>query len=734
MKKHFAILLALLTAFGPNLAGAAAIQQQGIKTAAQCIAAGASLANCLPLTAQVYDSFNGQQLSTSIANGQIGGGGGSKNYLTNYVASTSGGSANPGNGDAELNTTSGWSLAHTALSSLFPSSTASAGTPFDSTHGGSAASGNLALTTTSTNPLQKKYSFQLASSAASVAGDMLISNAFYIDSVDQTQPMTITLSSQVTVGASGLNFSGSSSNSFAIYVYDVTVGAWIQPSGVYGMVSSGVYNVKNVVFQPQSSTSTRYQLAVINVNASSGAYTMLLDAFGAGPQAALSAPALSDWSANVFGTGYAISPSGAFGTTTGQTYNYRRVGDSLHYKFQFSAGTTTGSTANIVLPSGLSIDYSKHSSSASGFQVGIYYGPNTGGATAALSSTASGFIFSDGSDTTHLFFTSSNSTDTYNKNSGLGTAFNNSRVNGEFVVPIQGWSSNTVASSDTDTRVNATFVSGSATTINTTNTSITPTTIVKDTNSGWSGTGYTISVTGFYDVGGMLQNSGNLSGNTLLVQQNGSALITLGAGQYNGTTNFEISSGSTLLYCLSGDVITFYGTVGASSGAPSAFTAYVVRRSGPAVISATETVSAKMTAATTNTTGGAIGSPNRIGYDTVVWDDHGALTTGSSGTANFKCPVPGLYNVSASSGYAGAQGVSNTALSRLYIMKNGSIDHVMASEAWQSAGTSSKFFSPTTQIRCVTGDLLVPAISDQDSRAWGSDGTFNWVSFTRIGN
>lgn len=53
------------------------IQQQGIKTAADCTGAGATLANCLPLDAQIYDSTNAQQLSVSIANGQLGGSGGS---------------------------------------------------------------------------------------------------------------------------------------------------------------------------------------------------------------------------------------------------------------------------------------------------------------------------------------------------------------------------------------------------------------------------------------------------------------------------------------------------------------------------------------------------------------------------------------------------------------------------------------------------------------------------------
>lgn len=81
MRNHFVSLLILLTALGPNLAGASKIQQQGIKTHADCIAAGATDATCLPLTAQIYDETNLQSLKDSIANGQLGGSGGGGNQL-----------------------------------------------------------------------------------------------------------------------------------------------------------------------------------------------------------------------------------------------------------------------------------------------------------------------------------------------------------------------------------------------------------------------------------------------------------------------------------------------------------------------------------------------------------------------------------------------------------------------------------------------------------------------------
>ncbi len=75
--KNWMTLLLLLTQSA--LAGVGQVQQQDIKTAAQCTTAGAPLSACLPLDQQIYVTANGinSQLSTAISSGLIGGGGGS---------------------------------------------------------------------------------------------------------------------------------------------------------------------------------------------------------------------------------------------------------------------------------------------------------------------------------------------------------------------------------------------------------------------------------------------------------------------------------------------------------------------------------------------------------------------------------------------------------------------------------------------------------------------------------
>ena len=87
MRNIFIATLMLAGLLSCEPAFASKIQQQGIKTAADCTAAGAALGNCLPLDSQIWLSATTppQQLSTAITAGAIGGGGGNsgKNYLSN---------------------------------------------------------------------------------------------------------------------------------------------------------------------------------------------------------------------------------------------------------------------------------------------------------------------------------------------------------------------------------------------------------------------------------------------------------------------------------------------------------------------------------------------------------------------------------------------------------------------------------------------------------------------------
>lgn len=188
-----------------------------------------------------------------------------KNYLTVY-------NGNIGNGNFETGTTSGWSLFNTTLTSGIPTGAISAGaasiTTFDIITSGQLAGSN---------------SLRTASSAAWSAGQGFISDAFNIDSEDQTKIFSFKLNYKCFANPSNGNFSGTSLNTFAVYIYDATNSAWIQPSGVYGIIQNSGAGIVTGTFQA-TSNSTQYRIAILAVNASSGAITMYWDDFSVGPQ------------------------------------------------------------------------------------------------------------------------------------------------------------------------------------------------------------------------------------------------------------------------------------------------------------------------------------------------------------------------------------------------------------------------------------------------------------------
>lgn len=210
----------------------------------------------------------------------------STNLPINYMAavSTDFGS-NTGNGDFETGTTAGWSLAHSPLTDLVPTAVAPAGTAFSSTMGGTTASTNLSLAANATDPIAGTYSGWLTSIAASTVGDMLISSGFFINEGDQSSNLDISFAFRAGAGAT-IDFSGTSGNSFGIFIYDITNAAWISPNGVYNMVVDSNGNGSAIASFPTTSNTSEYQIALVNINAISAASILVIDSFDIGPSSA----------------------------------------------------------------------------------------------------------------------------------------------------------------------------------------------------------------------------------------------------------------------------------------------------------------------------------------------------------------------------------------------------------------------------------------------------------------
>ena len=658
MRKQISMLLILLTILPPQAFAAGRIQDSDVKSLTDAGGVASRLIN----STKIYDVLNAQLLSASIANGQLGGsGGGSKNYITF--------------GTFENNASTGWSLAHSTLSSLIPSATATAGTAFSSSSGGTAASANLTFVTLNTGQLSGKYSGSLASSAATVAGDMLISQAYTIDSSDQAKALAFKFSYKAAVGATAMNLSGTSANSYAVYIYDVTNGAWIQPAGVYNLVQSSGVGVASGTFQTPSNM-TQFQMAIVFPNVTTGVASLYLDDVTVGPQVSVNAPAMSDWTSFPMVIN-ALTTNPTKGTVSLDEARWRRVGDSMEIRYSYeqtAAGTAGSGIYLFQIPVGYTIDSSKLTARPGDFAV-----PVVGSAAAYAVSDETGIVLAYNS--TSLNIQTGNATNNTN-NVGSGTLdLGNTTVRYSFnaLVPITGWSSNSVASNDTDTRVVAARILLTPTSLpSSIATKVALASVFFDTHGAtdFVNNRYKIPVSGKY----RFFASGQWSGATPVASDIQISVYKNGVNQRSlyrdgipsGGQGFM--QGGDELDLVAGDYLELFASQ--NSGGTSTWGAGAVitveRLSGPAVIAATETVAAKYFVntgggTTLNSTTSAV-----VNYDGKIYDTHNAVTTGTAW--KFIAPVSGKYRVSATAYINPSANVNK--LRYIQFFKNGSQDKI----------------------------------------------------------
>jgi len=345
-----------------------------------------------------------------------GSGSGAKNYFTNP--------------DFEINATTGWSLFNTTLTS---------GKPTGSITAGAASITTFAIT--STNPLAGTYSLQTASSGAWSAGQGFLSDAFTIDREDRGKVLRFSINLEVTTGSSNINASGTTSNTFAFFVYDVTNSLWTEMVGSY-VINKFSGEVLAEVQLPTTCLSAR--VAMICVNASSGAVTVNWDDAKFGPREIARGPAMIDPIA------YTPTLTHASGGITNATASgqWQRVGDRMVAtgKIVFSGASAAFSVLKVSLPSGYSIDTAELiSSTAESLIVGTsrqldsgvqIYGPGVVSYNSTTTVRVDAAIVS-GSNVTSLL-----------NNTTPFTFGANDEITWEFTVPILGWSTNQNLSTD----------------------------------------------------------------------------------------------------------------------------------------------------------------------------------------------------------------------------------------------------------------------------------------------
>ena len=634
---------------------------------------------------------------------------GAKNYIT-Y-------------GTFENGATTGWSLFNTTLTSKIPTGSITAG-----------AASITSFAVDSTTPIAGTYDLRVASSGALTAGQGFISDAFTIDREDQAKPLAFSFAYEAVSGT--MDFSGTSNNTFAVYIYDVSGSAWIQPAGVYNLVQNSGVGIASGSFQT-TATGTQYRIAVVCITATAGAVEMRFDTFQLGPQKVLAGAAISDW--------VSFTPTGSWAANTTYTGRWKRVGDSVQVQASLSlTGAPTATRLTINLPSGLVIDNTKRSGGASATINNIFgTGKTFDGATAvhnltvAYESTTAVAVSYESTATAQLNNVTNTSPFTYNSGDVLDI---------EYTVPITGWSSNTVLSQDTDTRVVAARygVSGARTptTIKAVNydskifdTHGAVTTVSGDV-AGWK---FTAPVSGFYEVSITSAVTSGATTNSIFIYLNGVQNIALST-----VNDLNLHSGSGVLEMKSGEYIDIRSDGTPTLNGNAVFNSISIRRlSGPATIASSETVAARYkTSAGNSITNAAV---NYLDFVDKEYDTHGMVSIASpagnklvQGTGwKATIPISGKYHISAQILSQSGASWNAAEIWEIFIIKNGAEIAVNGSYS-QATHTTLMPAAISSIISLNAGDIIEIA-GYQNSNSGPSinmfaNGKNNFVQIYRVGN
>lgn len=135
-----------------------------------------------------------------------------------------------------------------------------------------------------------------------------------------------------------------------------------------------------------------------------------------------------------------LTPAPGFGTTTNQVIETRVVGDSLEVQGSFLLGTSTASTAYILLPVGYAIDYTKINTAANQSQVGLFTSAESASHNIfnQTAITGAGIMMADGSTNDRIFLCGRGASTQFAKDN-CNTMFNNGDlISFQFTIPIVG--------------------------------------------------------------------------------------------------------------------------------------------------------------------------------------------------------------------------------------------------------------------------------------------------------
>lgn len=306
-----------------------------------------------------------------------------------------------------------------------------ADTPSERPVDGSGGSPTISFTATTSDPLRGTQSFLLTKNASNEQGQG-VSTDFIIDRADRFSKQRISMDY--------IADSGFSDGDIKIFIYDVTNASIIDVVDRDLVLSS---TGSKIVTEFQATSSLSYRLIYHIATTSTSAFTLKFDNVSVGPSQITTGPLVTDWEQ--------YTPTGTWTTNTTYEGWKRRVGDTAEYVVLVETiGAPNAAGLQINIEDG-SIDTSKDPVTSTDYSYGIGSVSDLGVENYTLrvryvnDTTVGVFLF--GATSTYISGAASvTNTTPMNFSSG-------DRVYLRFSVPIQGWSSNSVISSDFGNRL-----------------------------------------------------------------------------------------------------------------------------------------------------------------------------------------------------------------------------------------------------------------------------------------
>lgn len=585
-------------------------------------------------------------------------------------------------------------------------------TPVDGT-GGTVT--NFTLTASTSTPLESKTSGLMAKGGSTSKQGYGISADF-----------TTSESEKFTVLQCSLNY-GVSSGTYAddevqFWIYDVTNAALIAPAPA--KVKNHALTSQPFAIEFQATSSTSYRLIAHVAGTSATDYTLKLDSFRCGRQAKLYGSPVTDSSAT-------ITPTVQFtGTYNARSAWWWRLGDKMRMQgFINVSSAGDGTDVTITLPGGYSIDTAK-----AGTTVGSNFGTWGWFDNSGSAASRGGFASIDSATTFKLI-----RNDTSADLAGSDLA-GSDRVSWDVTIPIVGWSSTVIMSTDANNQPVAAQMTQSAnqTGFNPNNSAVKVQfeTSVYDTVGGndTANDRYTARVPGYYLVSASaFVSSTNVLNNLyyMLIYKNGAAYHYGGGITTAATAAFSLQA-TTGVFLNSGDYVeAFIHGNGNNSASHLTLTERkftVSRDNGQSQIATSDTVTAKYT---TNTAQ-SINSATIVDFEDKSWDDTNSVTVGASW--KYTAPVSGKYHVQAGVAFGSAVYAINDRI-LMYIYKGGVQDTLIASATAQSTTSSGHAVTGGGDVRLLAGEFIdIRVTNGRGATNTGNNPVDNYVSIERVGN